>query len=302
MTKNAPDISIVYRALNEEKWFRDSLVALHAQVLDESVEIVLVDSGSTDLTLNIAKEFECRITHIKKADFSFGRSLNQGCDHARGNILVFISAHCIPDNPNWLKNLIAPIQNKQAVYTYGRQIGHDLSAFSEKQIFSKYFPNRSAIPQDGFFCNNANSAITREAWRKYKFDELVTGLEDMVLAKQLYADGEKIAYVAEATVIHIHEETREQTKNRYYREALTLRDIMPEVQINFSDFVRYLSAGILLDFSVALEKNKFWAYFWSIVRFRHAQYWGTYKGHHESKKLSQEQKERYYYPKNNDKP
>ena len=299
MTKpKAPFVSIVYRALNEEKWFADSLVALGQQNLDGlKMEVVLVDSGSTDKTLEIAKKFKCRVTHIKKSDFSFGRSLNQGCDFAKGGILVFISAHCIPHGENWLKNLIQPLLGGKADYTYGRQIGHDVSAFSEKQLFSKYFPAISAIPQDGYFCNNANSAITREAWAEFRFDEEVTGLEDMVLAKAVVGRGGKIAYVAEAPVVHIHEESYKQTQNRYYREALTLREIMPEVQLNFADFVRYLTTGILFDFSVATEQKIFWRQFWPILRFRYAQYRGTYKGHNENKKLSRTQKENYYYPR-----
>ena len=293
-----PFVSIVYRALNEEKWFTDSLIALGEQNLDGlQMEAVLVDSGSTDKTLEIAEKFNCRVTHIKKSDFSFGRSLNQGCDFAKGDILVFISAHCVPYGKDWLKNLVQPLLDGKAEYSYGRQIGHDVSKFSEKQLFAKYFPEVSAIPQDGYFVNNANSAVTREAWEEFRFDEEVTGLEDMVLGKAIVARGGKIAYVADAPVIHIHEESYKQTKNRYYREALTLREIMPEVQLNFADFVRYLTTGILFDFSVALEKKMFWKEFFPILRFRYAQYRGSYKGHNENKKLSRAQKESYYYPK-----
>jgi len=296
--KKKPLVSIVYRALNEEKWFASSLEALGLQKLDGlEMEAVLVDSGSTDRTLEIAETFKCRITHIKKSDFSFGRSLNQGCDFAKGDILVFISAHCIPNGTNWLKDLVQPLLDGTADYTYGRQIGHDVSAFSEKQLFSKYFPTVSAIPQEGYFCNNANSAITREAWAEFRFDEDVTGLEDMVLAKAIVGRGGKIAYVAEAPVIHIHEETYKQTQNRYYREALTLREIMPEVQLHFGDFLRYLITGILFDLSVATEQKTFWRQCFPILRFRFAQYWGSYRGHNENKKLSRAQKERYYYPR-----
>ena len=292
-----PDISIVYRALNEAKWFANSLQAMRAQNIGSmTMEIVLVDSGSTDETLAIAEEFGCRITHIKKSEFSFGRSLNQGCDFAHGRILVFISAHCIPSGENWLKNLITPLLEGKVSYVYGRQIGHDVSKFSEKQLFKKYFPEKSAIPHEGYFCNNANSAILREVWEKYRFDEHVTGLEDMVLGKQITANGHKIGYVAEAPVIHIHEESYAQTKNRYYREALTLRDIMPDVHMGFGDFIRYFRASVLFDLKDARKDKQMLKQLWPIIRFRYAQFWGAYKGHNEIKKLSRAQKERYYYP------
>lgn len=295
--KNFPDISIVFRALNEEKWFQDSLEAVQKQILDNlSMEIVLVDSGSTDATLAIAQRFDCRITHIKREDFSFGRSLNQGCEFANGKYLVFISAHCIPENEHWLQNLVQPLIDGDVVYAYGRQVGHVVSHFSERQIFNKYFPNQSAVPQEGFFCNNANSALLKSVWQKYNFDEKVTGLEDMVLGKALYEDGYKLGYIADASVIHVHEETFKQTQRRYYREALTLRDILPDVHMSFGDFLRYLSASVRFDLRIARKNKRLLALFGSIIRFRIAQYWGAYKGHNEIKKLSRAQKESYYYP------
>ena len=297
----SPDISIVYRALNEDRWFEESLRALAAQSTPGmSVETVLVDSGSTDGTLDIAARHDVRVTHIKKADFSFGRSLNQGCDFARGRYLVFISAHCIPATDDWLARLVAPLldwEETRIAYTYGKQIGHDVSKFSEKQLFAKYFPDVSKTPQEGFFVNNANSAVVRDVWERYRFDEEVTGLEDMVLGKAMLADGFRIAYVADAPVIHVHEENFRQTQNRYYREALTLREIMPEVQMSFGDFVRYTVAGVANDVSVALADKELAKQFLSILRFRYAQYRGSYRGQRENRKLSRAQKEAYYYPK-----
>src|SRR3546814_19878631 len=92
------------------------------------------------------------------------------------------------------------------------------SKFSEKRMFLKYFPAQSCIPQQGFFCNNANAAIIKVAWAQHRFDEDVTGLEDMVLAKQLWLAGEKIGYVADAVVEHIHQERWAPVKRRYERE------------------------------------------------------------------------------------
>jgi len=292
-----PDISIVYRALNEERWFAHSLRAVKAQKVNGlTTELVLVDSGSTDATLDIARQFGCRITHISKSKFSFGRSLNQGCDLALGKYLVFISAHCIPYGDHWLQKLLQPLIDGQASYCYGRQTGHEASHFSETQVFSKYFPAQSAIPQEGFFINNANSAIVRAVWEKFRFDEAVTGLEDMVLGKQLVENGYKLAYMADALITHIHEETFLQTRTRYYREALTLRDILPDIHMGFGDFFRYFGASVTHDIRVAREQG-LKVPMADIIKFRFAQFWGSYQGHNEIKKLSRAQKERYYYPK-----
>ncbi|MEL6361284.1 MAG: glycosyltransferase family 2 protein, partial [Pseudomonadota bacterium] len=291
-------ISIVFRSLNEEKWFGDALEMCRAQETDDvDVEIVLVDSGSTDRTLDIAEDYGCRIVHIKKSDFTFGRSLNYGCEAATGDYLVFISAHCVPGHREWLKNLVRPLREGEADYVYGRQVGHEVSRFSEHQVFAQYFPQFDKLPQDDYFINNANSALSKELWAKYKFDEAVTGLEDMVLGKQIKNDGGKIGYVCSAPVVHIHEETFRQTRRRYYREALTLRGIMPEMHFHLGDFMRYFTAGVFNDFSEALSQRRFWNTAPEIIMFRLMQYWGTYQGHKETRQLSRAQKESYYYPR-----
>lgn len=292
------DISIVFRALNEEKWFDQALQACKSQKLDNglSLEIVLVDSGSTDRTIEIAERHDCRIVHIPKSKFTFGRSLNWGCDAAMGEYLVLISAHCIPDHDRWLQNLIQPLIDGRAQYTYGRQIGHEVSKFSEKRLFAKHFPDFDMLPQEGFFCNNANSALLRSVWEEYKFDEEVTGLEDMVLGKNIVHDGHKIGYVANASVMHIHEESMSQVRRRYYREALTLRDIMPEVHVTPLDAIRYFTAGVFFDLIEAARSKSFFKHFSEIVGFRFMQFLGTYEGHNEHRRLSRAQKEAYFFP------
>jgi hypothetical protein len=104
----------------------------------------------------------------------------------------------VPTDDHWLQRLCQPILDGQAEYTYGRQVGGPDSHFSECRIFAKYYPERSRIPQDGFFCNNANSALLRSAWEKHHFDEELTGLEDMELAQRLVRKGGRLAYVADA--------------------------------------------------------------------------------------------------------
>lgn len=223
-------VSIVIGSLNEGRHLGDLLLMIDQQKCQGfEVETVVIDSGSTDNTLDIARSHGVRVTTIKKEEFSFGRSLNLGCKYANGEILVFISGHCVPVNANWFQNLCRPLLDGLVSYTYGCQIGDDESNFSERRIFAKYFPDRSAIPQEGFFCNNANSALLRSAWEKFPFDEELTGLEDMELAKRLVAQGMRVGYVADAVVFHHHNESWPQIRRRFEREALALRSIMPEV-------------------------------------------------------------------------
>ena len=290
-------VSVVIRTLNEQQHLGQLLSAISKQIRDGfEIEIVIIDSGSTDKTLSIAKSFNCKITHIKKSEFTFGRSLNMGSDFATGEILVYVSGHCIPESDSWLKMLIKPILDGVAGYSYGRQIGFETTKYSERRLFEKYFPSQSKIPQKDFFCNNANAAISRQVWLDHKFDEQVTGLEDMELAKRFCYLGGQVAYVSEAAIHHIHNESWSQTRRRYEREAIALQLIMPEVHVGLMDTFRYLFASIFGDFASAIKERCFFRELFGIVKFRLAQYLGTYRGNHEHRALSKRRKENYFYP------
>ena len=293
-------VSIVIRTLNEARYLDDLLVMIARQRTDFQHEVVLIDSGSTDGTVDIALSHGARVTTISKAEFSFGRSLNWGCDFADGDVLVFISGHCIPVDEDWLQQLCQPILDGTVAYTYGRQVGDDDSHYSERRIFAKYFPETSAVPQDGFFCNNANSAVSRAAWAQHRFDEELTGLEDMALAKLLVADGEKVGYVAEAPVFHHHTETWASVRRRFERESLALRQIMPEVQLSWLDVIRYVASSVWMDLRSAARHHNLRQHWYAIFRYRIAQYVGSYAGNNEHRRISQSQKERFFYPAPNE--
>jgi glycosyltransferase involved in cell wall biosynthesis len=291
-------VSVVIRTYNEAQHLAELLEGIQQQQAPGvEAEVIVVDSGSTDPTLEIAHRFACQIEHIPKAEFSFGRSLNWGCQAATGEALVFVSGHCLAASTQWLARLVEPLRRGEVVWTYGRQVGNGLSRFSEHRVFEKYFPSRSQIPQEGFFCNNANSALLTEVWQAHPFDEELTGLEDMHLARKLVGLGMRIGYVAEAPVYHIHAERWLQVKNRFEREAIALQHIMPEVHVGFVDFLRYLTSAVLLDTGVALRERMFFRQAPDILAYRLAQYWGVYRGNHFHRQLSRARKERYFYPR-----
>ena len=292
------EASIVIRTLNEQRWLPELLTAVANQKFQgDEVEVVIVDSGSTDDTLKIAERFGSRVVHIRKEDFTFGRSLNVGCEAARGRCLVFVSGHCIPVGDQWLEDLVRPLREGRADYVYGRQEGFGPTKYSEIQLFKKYYPARTQIPQADIFCNNANAALLKSAWRDLRFDEALTGLEDMELAKRLVATGRRIGYVSEASVHHIHEESWRRVRTRYEREALALQRILPEVHVSMTDCVRYFVAGVLLDWGQSVRERVFLANAWPILAFRGMQYWGTWRGNNEHRQLSMRRREAYFYPR-----
>ena len=289
-------VSIVIRSYNEEKYLHQCLDAVFKQNSKHTLDVILVDSGSTDDTLKIAGQFDVNIVHIKKSDFSFGRSLNYGCRAAKGEYLAFISAHCIPVDEHWVDQLVAPFENPEIAMTYGKQEGVEHSKFSEKMLFKKYFPDHDKIPQDDFFSNNANSCIRKDLWEKYELNEELTGLEDMDWYKNFFLQGMKVAYVSSASVYHIHEESWSKVKTRYEREAYALKEIMPEVQLSMLDMVRYIISGVFKDWGQSIKQGLFFKHCVSIWRFRVNQFTGSYKGNHIHRQVSKKTKHKYFYP------
>ncbi len=290
------ETSIIIRTLNEARYLPQLLEAIHAQRSEFRSEVVLIDSGSTDGTLEIAHAHGCRILSITKEEFSFGRSLNRGCEAALGRFLVMISGHCVPCHGSWLQRLVSPLAEGIVAYSYGRQLGGPDSHWSEHRIFDKYFPEQSDIPQQGIYCNNANSALLKDAWNRYKFDESLTGLEDMHLAQRLVADGGKVGYVAEASVFHYHHERWPQVKTRFEREALALQRIRPDLVVRKRDLLRYLSRGVLSDLRNA-HRHRVRLHRWpGVFHYRLAQYWGSYSGNRRIREISSSLRESYFYP------
>ena len=286
--------SIVIRAYNEEKLIGRLLEGIKQQTVKD-VEIILVDSGSTDTTVSIADSFGAKVVHIPPAEFTFGRSLNIGIKSASREFIVIASAHVYPVYPDWLETLLRPFQDPQVALTYGKQRGYAGSKYSEHQIFHQWYPDASTLDQATAFCNNANAAIRKSLWEKHPYDETLTGLEDLEWAKWAKGQGYKIAYVAEAEIAHIHNETPHGIYNRYRREAMALRRIYPEAHFNFYDFVRLTITNILSDLWHATRERVLLKSLASIFWFRFSQFHGTYIGHRETSLVTPQLRETFYY-------
>lgn len=288
-------ISIIIRAYNEEMHLDRLFFGIKAQSVCAE-EVILVDSGSTDGTRAKAERLGARILSIAKSDFSFGRSLNIGCEAARGSLIVCISAHCYPLQDDWLEWLVRPFADERVGMTYGMQRGDSRTRFSEHRIFEQWFPGSSDSVQKTPFANNANSAFRRGVWESMPFDESLTGLEDIDWAQQLMRKGYRIAYVAEAPVAHIHQESWSQVENRYRREAMALRRIRPHSSFQWYDLIRLFVANVFFDFRAAQRRNKLRAHYVDIFLFRWHQYWGTYRGYRDRDEVDEELRRTFYFP------
>ena len=220
-----PEVSIIIRTYNEERHLPALFDAIGRQRFRD-FEVVVVDSGSLDRTREIAVERNARLIRISKHDFTFGYSLNTGIENAAGEYIVMVSAHTEPSTADWLENLVAPLRDPNVAMSFGRQLGVAASKFSEAEDFRRIFGTQSLdLSPPDFFANNANSAVRKDLWEAYPFDEKLTGLEDIDFAKYWMERGYRVRYVADAPLYHIHEETWKQVQNRYFREAVAARRI-----------------------------------------------------------------------------
>jgi glycosyltransferase involved in cell wall biosynthesis len=263
----------------------------------EAVDIVLVDSGSTDGTVAIASRYPVRLVEIPPKDFTFGRSLNLGCRAAVADVIVVASAHVYPVYPDWLERLLEPFQDLRIGMTYGKQRGDERTRFSEEQIFHKWFPNTSVAWQDHPFCNNANAAIRKELWRQHPFDENLPALEDIEWATWVMAQDHGLAYVGEAEVVHVHDETPREVFWRYRREAMALRRIHPHTHFRLTDLAWLFLANVVSDAWHARRAGRLGGVATEIVWFRWMQFWGTYRGFSLHGPLTQELRQAFYYPR-----
>jgi len=286
--------SVIIRAYNEEQYLPRLLEGITQQTIKD-VEVILVDSGSTDGTVAIAESFGARIVRIPSAEFTFGRSLNFGLRKATREFVVIASAHVYPVYPDWLETLLSPFEDEQVALTYGKQRGYAGSKFSEHQIFQRWYPDVSQPKQATAFCNNANAAIRKSLWEKNPYDETLTGLEDLAWAKWANEKGYAIAYAAEAEIMHVHNETPQGVFSRYRREAMALRRIYPEAHFNLYDFLRLTIANILSDMWHAARERVLWKNISSIFWFRYMQFHGTRMGHREISLITPQLRETFYY-------
>jgi rhamnosyltransferase len=288
--------SLVIRAFNEEKNIGRVLQGIKQQSVKQ-VEIILVDSGSTDATIKFSKKFGVKVISIPPESFSFGYSLNCGITATSNEYVVIASAHVYPLYSDWLDRLLAPFHDPQIALTYGKQRGDENTHFSEHQVFAQWYPEEPVVKQRLPFCNNANAAIRRDLWKIHPYDETLSGLEDIEWANYMIGQGYTIAYVADAEVIHLHNETPRKVYNRYRREAMAFKRTFPEERFGILDFFRLCLTNIASDIWHASQQRKLVHSLRSILWFRTMQFWGTYQGFQHSGPLTSQLRKTFYYPR-----
>jgi len=231
-----PEIGIVLRTFNEAALLGRTLDAVMGQS-EQAFEIVLVDSGSTDSTLQIARGYDrVKVIEIAKKNFTYGRALNIGIEalDKETKYIAMLSAHAIPCDKNWLGELVAPMRNDPKIAgVYGKQAPLPEHLFNPvvrvlaSGAYPKCYGDEPFVTGNSYFFSNANGAILYSAWQKHKFDENLAYSEDALWAKEVIAEGGRLAYQPSAAAYHSHPDTFRQYYVRSYREAKSNREIDP---------------------------------------------------------------------------
>jgi glycosyltransferase involved in cell wall biosynthesis len=211
-----PAVSVVVRCRNEAASLGPVLEGIFAQEEAPPFEVVAIDSGSTDATLSVLASHPVRVERLAPARFSYGHALNRGVGLARGDIVVFLSAHCRPLGTTWLRRLLAPFARPAVVGVFGRQLPVPRVNPIEAITTANNFP---PAPPPRVRFSTANGAVRRTAALTRPFDEEVAIAEDHVWACALGA-AEEIVYVPEAAVGHSHPMSFGHWRRRFYAHGV----------------------------------------------------------------------------------
>ena len=212
-----------------------------------SFETIIIDSGSTDDTLKIAKKYPLKIFRIKPSEFGHGKTRNLGVKLAKGKYVVFLTHDSIPNNKEWLAEILNPFSDKKVAAVYGRQLPKEEENTLDK-LFSLVLYGQKEIewtvgsytPGDNIF-SDANSAIQKELLLEnpYKNDIIVS--EDYEWANRIMYKGYKVVYQPKAEVIHSHTYSLFSLFKRNFDIGVSYKYIK-----NFNDNAGFLKKGTKL--------------------------------------------------------
>jgi len=198
-----PLVSFVIRTKNEARWIGKVLEALNQQTF-KNFETIIVDSGSTDKTLEIIRKFPIKLILIKPEEFNYSYALNMGINKARGEFVCIISGHSLPVSKTWLEDGLKNFKNLKVAAVSGHYSSLPISHYSGK--LGELLFNLHGLKRKNFcpWMTNTNAFIRRILWQKYPFDEKLPECEDYDWACEMIARGYNVIKDPKFSVFHSH--------------------------------------------------------------------------------------------------
>jgi len=226
------ELSVLLLTKNGRRDLERVLPAIFEQQFSAPFEVIAVDSGSSDGTLDILRQFNIRIEQIPPHEFHHARTRNLAASFSSGKILLFLSQDAIPASKNWLATMHANFEDPGVAAVYGRQFPKPGSSSErEDALEAVYGTNRivkDPAHRDGmgyrfYHFSDVNAAIRRSVWEAEHFPENLRVFEDLGIAKRILDHGWKIVYEPEAAVYHSHTHSTIGLFKRYFDIGYTLR-------------------------------------------------------------------------------
>jgi rhamnosyltransferase len=206
-------ISVVIPVKNGGADLVRCLAAIRGQDVDDEVEIVVIDSGSSDGSPALARRLGASVHEIPPSEFRHGRTRNLGASLGAGDILVFTSQDAYAANSSWLSSLVRPLADERVAGVYGRQLPH-ADATPPERFFHDFLYGSVARVQrlEGevepdfrqTLFSNANSAMRRAVWQGYRFADDLVMSEDQEWSRRVLRAGYDLVYEPGAAVHHSH--------------------------------------------------------------------------------------------------
>lgn len=229
--------------LNAGPGFRELLERVRAQEGDFDVELVVVDSGSTDGTVELAERYGARVHRISKGDFNHGATRNLGVSLSSGEYVTLLVQDALPADGRWLGAMVEDLERDGRVAgVYGRQLARPEAGTLTRVLVNSLAsasPERREQFMDGpeeyrmlspakrrrlAAFDNVSSCLRRAVWEKFPFDEASFG-EDIRWGKRVVEAGYKTVYEPRSTVYHSHERGALYDLRRYYANQLVLSEL-----------------------------------------------------------------------------
>ncbi len=260
-----PPLSIVVRTLNSAATLGQVLGALQLLPGDQ---LVLVDSGSTDGTLELARAYGAEIVSMRKEDFTYGRALNLGFAAARHEWILSLSSHTVPVAADFLERYRRAILRFPAVVTAA--VGPLVTNVHEVTLAGgiTYFEGDDLRHGFGFGAGNPNSLYRRQAWLGRPFDEALGGGEDLHWYCAGLRAGESVAAIHAARVKYI---SRAGVKDFYRKGRVDHRAAAALLEPYQPSFGGLLTHGAKLGLYAVLGRTD-----WRSARNAAAHYFGSW--------------------------